>query len=351
MEAICEGRKCFFLHIAFSFFGIIWGDNNMALLTADNLRRLHRDAQCAADVKQMEELGKFPVEFRVYGTASQARDGEILYRAGENEDKLYDYMQEARLRDVMFTPILTDVVYEKVSSDQQAQKMYETKYGLIKKMKLHYEGCNFFDLMKPLFDTSSNNNGYEVIEAFQKEIDGYFEDAFMQLFIGMVDMAFDAKILTIESYRYFKAWYDDVYRQMEDMPVVEELYKRTFYGFVYHNNSGAPKVFCDARRMTVVHKREELILKGYLVGSIVKKRYSFSEMSALSGARNAFRMWLLELEDSIYFDRLHVLKRQVGVIDEIKIQEVKDSVENDVDAYRAVCYYEKLWNKTVGGEA
>ena len=62
-------------------------------------------------------------------------------------------------------------------------------------------------------------------------------------------------------------------------------------------------------------------------------------------------MWLLELEDSIYFDRLHVLKRQVGVIDEIKIQEVKDSVENDVDAYRAVCYYEKLWNKTVGGEA
>ena len=65
----------------------------MALLTKASREMLHRDAQCAADVGRMEEFGRFPTEFKVYGTASWEENGKIYYRATTDEEKLYDYIQ------------------------------------------------------------------------------------------------------------------------------------------------------------------------------------------------------------------------------------------------------------------
>ena len=41
----------------------------------------NRDMRCAADVGRMAELGRFDVQFDVYGSAVQEHDGKIYYRA------------------------------------------------------------------------------------------------------------------------------------------------------------------------------------------------------------------------------------------------------------------------------
>ena len=59
----------------------------------------NRDMRCAADVGRMAELGRFDVQFDVYGSAVQEHDGKIYYRATSDEEKLYDYMQQKRLEE------------------------------------------------------------------------------------------------------------------------------------------------------------------------------------------------------------------------------------------------------------
>lgn len=316
----------------------------MALLTAANREMLHRDAQCAADVGKMEEFGRFPTEFRVYGTANQEKDGTIYYRATTDEEKLYEYIQRKKFEGIYFTPIVSCTRYEKVFAEMKEQVLYDTKYFLLKQMKQQYEDL-YFELMEPLFLVPPNDESVALLEQYAERIDGYFDDAQLQCFKGLLEIAYDAKILKRKTYLLFKTWHDQIRSQMADAPVTEDIYKRTFYGFKYKKQDGTEKIFADARRMTAVNKRETLLLNGCLAGSILEKTYCFPDLEQINSAKDQYRQWLSEIQNEQYFSLLEALKRQKGVISQQKIYDLGKKLEKYPEAYRGLCYYAVRWNR------
>ncbi len=316
----------------------------MALLTKASREMLHRDAQCAADVGRMEEFGRFPTEFKVYGTASWEENGKIYYRATTDEEKLYDYIQQKKSQGIYFTPIVSHVRYLKVFAEMKEQTLYDTKYFLLQQMKQQYEGL-YFELMEPLFVTPPNNQSCPFLEQYRDCIDGYFDDAGLQIFRGLLEMAYDAKILKPETYTQFSIWHDQIRHQMADEAVAEDRYKRTFYGFKYKTKDGIEKLFADARRMTAVNKREILLLNGCLTGSILKKSYWFSNLEQINAIKNQYKQWLSEVQNETYFHLLETLKKQKGVITQQQINELEKRMKAYPTAYHGFYHYAVRWNR------
>lgn len=309
-----------------------------------NRAMLHRDAQCAADVGKMEEFGRFPTEFQVYGTAYQEKNGEIYYRATEHEEKLYDYMQKKKHEGLYFTPIVSYRHYTKVFSEQKERMFYDTKYALIKQMKQQYEN-GYFTLMRPFFSEPANDASAEILEEYRYNIEGYFDDAALQNFHGLLELAYESKTIKQSGYNQFKEWHDNVRHQMEEEPIGDGIFERTFYGFAYYTNMGMVKTFIDARKQSVVHKRDTLLLNGMMVGSILQKKYYFKELSQINFMKEQYRQWLIAVQNEQYFQSIRQIKSQPGVITRSDMERVKNSLVKNQEAYKAVCYYDIRWNK------
>ena len=95
----------------------------------------NRDMRCAADVGRMAELGRFDVQFDVYGSAVQESEGKIYYWATSKEDKLYDCIQQKRLEEKYFTPIVCQSRRTKVPAGMKEQLLQETKYALLRQLR------------------------------------------------------------------------------------------------------------------------------------------------------------------------------------------------------------------------
>lgn len=316
----------------------------MALLTMANREMLHRDAQCAADVKQMEEFGRFPTEFKIFGTTSWDEKGKIYYYATEDEDKLYAYMQQKQFSGVYFTPISSYMHYTKVFSEKKEEFLYNTKYMLLKKMKQYYEP-EYFSLMQSFFEESPNNESDPILEQNREKIEGYFDDAALQIFQGLLELAYESKTIKQSGYNQFKEWHDNVRHQMEEEPIGDGIFERTFYGFAYYTNMGMVKTFIDARKQSVVHKRDTLLLNGMMVGSILQKKYYFKELSQINFMKEQYRQWLIAVQNEQYFQSIRQIKSQPGVITRSDMERVKNSLVKNQEAYKAVCYYDVRWNK------
>lgn len=305
----------------------------------------NRDMRCAADVGRMAELGRFDVQFDVYGSAVQEQDGRIYYRATGDEEKLYGYMQQKRLTEALyFTPITPLSKRSKVPAGMKEQLLQETKYALMKRMKQDYEVSGYFALMRPFFQIEANDGALAVLEAYQEQIDGHFDDGELQLFLGAAWMAYEAKVLTAAGYQRLRRWHDATRRQMADDPIVADNLERTFYGFVYQKADGGRACVLDAQRMTVVHQREAKLLQGCLAGPVMEKTYWFQQFDQLNAIRQSYREWLWNGQDGAYFQLLQAIKDSPGVIQRAQLQQVREKLANSAMASRAVAYYHALWN-------
>jgi len=305
----------------------------------------NRDMRCAADVGRMAELGRFDVQFDVYGSAVQEQDGHIYYRATSDEEKLYQYMQQKRLTEALyFTPITLFSKRSKVPAGMKEQLLQDTKYMLVKRMKKDYEISGYFELMHPFFQIEANDGALAALKAYQEQIDGHFDDGELQLFLGAAWIAYEAKVLTVAGYQRLRRWHDAVRRQMADDPIVADNLERTFYGFVYQKADGGRACVLDAQRMTVVHQREAKLLQGCLPGPIMQKTYWFQQFDQLNTIRQNYREWLWNGQNDEYFQLLQAIKGSPGVVERSQLQQVKEKLTGSEMASQAVAYYQALWN-------
>jgi len=310
----------------------------------DNMTYQHRDLQCASEVGRMAELGRFGTEFVVYGSCVQEKDGKIYYFATSEEEKLYDYVQQEILKDTYFTPITRLSLRSQVPAGMRDELLLNIKFNLLKQLKKDYECSNYFSLMQPFFQMEANDIARNLLEMYQEQIDGHFNDRDLQLFLGTAQMACRAKILRTQTYQALQHWHDTMRRQMEDDPIAENNLNRTFYGFVYQDPEGHQGCVFNARKMDVVHQYHTKLVQGGLLGPIIKKQYWFSQFSQLPEIRATYREWLLAGQNRVYFQILQALNRCVGVIDPIALQNVKKELAYNHVASQAVAYYAAMWN-------
>ncbi len=304
----------------------------------------NRDMRCAADVGRMAELGRFDVQFDVYGSAVQESEGKIYYWATSKEDKLYDCIQQKRLEEKYFTPIVCQSRRTKVPAGMKEQLLQETKYALLRQLKRDYEDSDYFALMQPFFQMTANDEALPILESYQEHVDGHFDDTELQLFLGAAWIAYEAKVLSCSSYKQLLQWHNTVRQQMADDPVVADNLERTFYGFIYQKADGSNACVIDAQRMMVVHRRQEKLLQGLLVGPIMQKKYWFQSFQQLEEIRKNYQRWLLQGQNENYFHILWAIHCSKSIIEYAALQSIKEKLKDNKRASQAVSYYQALWN-------
>lgn len=303
----------------------------------------NRDLQCANEVAEMARLGKFDTEFLIFGSAVQQLDGKIYYYATTNQEKLYDCIKKARREERYFMPIVRYMRRLQVPADLKEEWTAKMKLMLIQRMKQQYD--DYLPQITPFFLTDSNDAAAGLIADYQEMIDGYFDDVKLQLFWGLVEMCYDRKILSRASYQQFKAWHDKVRHQMSDDPTVADNITRNFYGFVYLDDQENRVAVFDAQEVDVAQKQRDKLMQGYIVAPIVKKQYAFRQFSEMSKVRQAYREWLLLVENDEYLALVEDLYAMSGVIDEKALQAMADAVQEQEYAAFATAYFKALWNK------
>lgn len=302
----------------------------------------NRDLQCANEVAEMARLGKFETEFLIFGSAVQEADGNIYYYATTNREKLYRCIWKARREERYFMPVVCYMRRLQVPADLKDEWIARCKLELIQKMKLQYE--HFLPKLQPLLHTPPNDQARALLAACQERIDGYFDDIKLQLFWGLVEQSYEAKILCSSSYQTFYTWHENVRQQMSDDPVYSDNITRVFYGFVYETPNGQRRTVIDAQQVDAVEKWYEKNRQGYVVAPIIKKQYAFKQFSEMAPLRQAFQKWLLAAESTTYLALVRQLKAMDGVIPAHSLQDISAVTAGNSYDEAAVAHFAGLWN-------
>ena len=303
-----------------------------------------RDLHCAGSVAEMAKLDRFDKEFAVYGTAGYAADGNLYYHASTNEQKLYQYIQEQMLDGYYFTPISYLIKWGAVPKGMEDDYMQIVKYYLLSEMKRDYESVNYFEIMHPIFCTEPNNSSYELLKEYSEQIEGYFNECSLQLFMGAIITAYEGKVLTSKSYREFNQYYRKVQKQIENDPVPAGQIKRTLYGFGYLDK-GEIKYIMNALPMEVVKQRDKKIMSGVLAAPIIKKTFWMSSINEVNRIRKEFLEYLIMGQNEAYFILLTQLKNLPGVINTHILNDIREIFSVSQKAMGHLNYYMNTWNK------
>lgn len=301
----------------------------------------NRDLKCAGDVSIMASLGRFDTEFLLYGSAMQEKDGHIYYYATTNQARLYQRIKEARAEEKYFMPMTYDKKRSPVPSGMKEVLLNQYKLALIQRLKRVYD--SLLPQLQPFFQCPPNDNAYALLCAFQDDVDGYFDDAKLQLFWGLVEMSYEGKILSTAHYKTIKNWIEKVRMQMSDDPVIEGNITRVLYGFAYDDH-GILRYLSNAQEMALIEKRQALQLEGYLVAPIVKKQYGVSQSREIGVARRNFNTWLQEIQDEAFMQWVKILRAMDGVIDMQALDALAVRVTDQPEARLALDYYRAIWN-------
>lgn len=309
------------------------------------INRQHRDIQCADDVRLMARLRRFDQEFTAYGTAEWRQDQGVRYLATSNLNKLYAYIQNQKINNSFFTPVISFSKRTPMPSGMEEVLQLVAKYSILSNLKSAYESVNFWDYMIPVFEKGGNDLAYDILEGYRKEIDGYFRDRELQIFSGLVRYAYEAKILSERSLTRFLNWHGDACREIENVPVAGDKFKRTFYGFIVFDDvdRSAMHIIFDAEKTEIYSKHYKMILDGKVVGPILQRTFFFHQFSQLQEIRAFFNEWLIEDCEKIFL-LLNSIRKLPGVIDRSMLEVATEKCSESKDAIDAIHYYINIIN-------
>lgn len=316
----------------------------MQILEA-NVYRENRDAQCASDVANMAEMGKFELDFLVYGCAYLENETRH-FRISDDANDIYQFLTQSPHQGVYPTSVMSHLHQTLVPSGMHDKIAYETKLSLARRLKACYSR-DFFDLLVPFTKTAPTDASASLLMQMADEIEGHFNEWELQLLEGTMDIAFEAKQLTESSFKKLRAFIDCTRHQMEDDPVIQEQFSRTFTGFCYQTKQGKIKTFFDAQPLPVLEKQKACQQKGLLTGPIIQKTYWFKTFNAFAGLRQDYEKMLKHYQDKVYFERLNCIKAMPAVIateefsDALQILKNRAATEQEIGDFVGYGY---RWN-------
>lgn len=307
--------------------------------------RQHRDIQCADDVRLMAKMRRFDQEFTAYGTVEWSHDQGVRYLATLNLGKLYSFIQTKKVNGSYFTPVISFSKRTPMPSGMEEILQLAAKHSLLSKMKNVYESVNYFEHMISVFQIQANNSAYDILEQYRKEIDGYFKERDLQIFCGMVRYAYEAKIISLNSLRRFLTWHGDACREIENMPVAGDKFKRTFYGFILYEDrlTAEGQAVYDAEKTDVLSKYYKCIIKGKIVGPVMQRTFYFHQFNQLREIREEFEEWLTTDKDRI-LNLVNSMQQLPGVVEDSAFEAALQDCSDSRGAVDAINYYRNIIN-------
>lgn len=215
-----------------------------------------RDLTCIHSVAHMTEYGKYEEEFIVYGCCSK-ENGKLLYRISPDYKELATFAQNAIFTEQYPSPIHTAMNRCVVQAGQKETLLYETELRLAASLQCMYPQL-FFDEIDKCVVVKSSDAARSIFLQLQTQMNGIFSLDYLQLFEGLLQMAYQAKLLTKPTLTTIQAWVQKMQKQMACDVVIMKPLERTFYGFCYQNSNGAYCYKMNAQEYAVLQEQRKI---------------------------------------------------------------------------------------------
>lgn len=263
-----------------------------------------RDAQVAADVQRMAELGWFDVEFTMYGCA-YLDEGQRYYRLTSDAEKIYDFLESYAQNNLLPSRLTSFSARYPVPVGMQDVVTLEVKKALASQMQSLYPSA-FFEQLMQLYAEAAQDSGYAYLLHQQQETEGTFQLEKLQNFAGLLDYIYACNKITHEHYRQLRQWYLAELKNIEDEPIRKDLHEKTFYGMAYLTD-GAVQFVINARKDSIYKKKYDLLQKGRYTTPLYSQTYYYNHSIKLSQVRSQFEHTLQAHFTKEYIQTLQAL--------------------------------------------
>lgn len=267
----------------------------------------NRDAETTSLVAIMAELKYFDEQFLFYGTV-YVENGIIKYRLNSKATPIYNFFSKAAQKNLCPTLIMKHIQMVKVPSGKEDEVAAQVRDIFVQKL-IEYYPKKFFLILHELEQIPATDVAEEILLQLQDELMFCFEIDEINLFIGIINMAFDAKKIQKDAYSQLIDWCDRRIEQIQRSVHVIWSDKRYYYGFLYLEHN-CVQAYSNADFSNVVEHLCAFEIKNVFCTPIFSKYYWFDAkpMMTLKEWRIIFEKDMMQLMDEEYWKNVRKIK-------------------------------------------
>lgn len=310
-----------------------------------------KDVSSAHMIRSMVEMNCFAQECSVFGYMWKDRAGHVKYTTSDDETVIQHSFEQKVLENCEMSPIKHWTSREIIKEETRDDLWMYLKLVLCDKLRAEYDPVYFY-ILHDLCTVTPDNQAWEILQPWMEEIDGYYDEASLQLFEGAVDVAAVSKHLTRETYGMIKKWLLKIRSQITHGTQVKDNYERAFSGFAYESSRGRYSLFCNANSRAISDRRNEMEQQGIFHTPLYTKQYWYHTANELKDVRVRFQAEMKQLMDAIYFARIDALR---GLEHKILAERWESAFAEarmrcSEEAVKGLLYWAYRWNLNHGRE-
>ncbi len=307
----------------------------------DALNMLYRDFKVADDVSKMKALGRFDVEYTVYGSRFQEA-GKAHYIISTQKSKIVAYISQRAHFEQWPLPVESYTLMSAVPAGYEEDILRLAKVKLARKLQEGYDE-EFLAGFYALAALENDDAGESLLTDLQEKVAGRFCRENLMLFEGLLSKVYQAKHVKKDTLSQYERWLAEEYRQLEDEPRPTEQYEKKLYGLAFEKGT-AISVYCNAQRAKAYEKQEQLMQEGVLTSAVCVQNYGYRFDKTIGELRKQFEAYLRQVFDPTYFDYLRrIAALGPGVpTDAFRQWQAKNETKGEMSA-KAINCYEAYW--------
>lgn len=266
-----------------------------------------RDANLVAaqTAGAMVEMGCFAQEVTVYGSAYY-EEGHRRYMLSADEAKIADFVQGAQYAHLLPTPLSQLSLAVVIPAGCAELVSRAAKKRLARQLEASYPP-EYFELAAGLLAVTPDTSAQSWLEAMQDALEGVFEEDRLQLFEGLLHLAYLKKNVSERTYHQFNEWLERVRREMADDACPRERFAKTFYGAVYFKADGSRALDINVCREVIYQHQLERQKENIPMTPLASKTYWYGYEQTVQELRVQFADHLARLFDETYLSAWRTL--------------------------------------------
>jgi hypothetical protein len=304
----------------------------------------NHDELCTLQAEELLNLGFLEHELACYGTAYQEK-GEIKFYTTKKEETILELIKSLTVKRIYPTPTQYFVKRCLFLSDQEEMANQSFRLEVIRKLYTQFPAI-YFDAINSLTSDPPTNYAFPILKEVSEQLNSCFDLNLLQLFGGLLDMAYQARTLTKEGYMLLGSWLKHEYEKTSEDGVASNNYEKTYACFAYLADNGRVSYYDNAFPYMVVEHRAKMVAEGITVSPIFIKQYHAGSFLELRKTKIFFKSDMEKYLNKMFMKLVCMLNDLSSGIDETLFNVLLDKLkrEGTGESVRAFIYYGNLWN-------
>lgn len=304
-----------------------------------------KDVSSAEMIRAMNEMQCFAQEYILYGYIWQGRDGKKHYIVSEDALTIRRSFEKHLTAKYCLTPIMQWKTRSMVQEETKDDMLLYFKLQLARELQSAYPDA-YFEAVNTLLAIPEDDRAEELLLEWKEELDGYFDEAQLELFDGALQFAYGTNHISGKLYRMLEQWIQHTRKQMMHRIQVTDTFERMFYGTALRLKTGGYKYLVNANEETLYQQMEAQKNSIEAYTPVYHRRYWYHNAYELTNVRKKFETDLKELLDPAYLERMTFLQQLVSPITPERFMETAKPVyeSGSTKAAEGMDFWKKHWN-------